>query len=435
MTSTSPQGADHRLGESLATALASIRNPTPQMRQSVLLDLLGDDRSLWPALRQLIEQPGFEALRCNPSSAARMVGRDAWLQELATWCNQDSLARTSEFLNGLLDLQAEQVARALENEGTKDCSQDHHETLSATPSHASGRTPVALRSGTGNTSPNSTSQPGPTGDVKATIRWYCDRAIQAARRGETQAAIHFYTEAIHLDSTDAQLYWERGRAHATTGNLAEATVDFSSVLRLNPGNTEAMFSLGKIHAAAKELGAARYQIKNAADCGHTEARAWMADDCTKRAKAEAERNNHKHAAELITMAMSFRSAQIADYMLRARALIAQGNYEGALHDLSQVIKIDPGNATALAQRVDVMKALKRHNEAKADCQAASAQGHPNLKGNTGQHIIIGKRRRIVGAAAAIALICLAVTLTALQSPPWLMILAISLCAGLFTLIS
>ena len=106
MTSNIPidSQTDQRLGASYAKALQATKASTPQLRQAMLLDLLGADRSLWPALRHLIEQPGFEAVLDDPSQAARMARRDAWLQDLSTWCNQDSLRRLQFFLSGFLSL-------------------------------------------------------------------------------------------------------------------------------------------------------------------------------------------------------------------------------------------------------------------------------------------------------------------------------------------
>ena len=169
MTSPSPPGADHLVGASLASALESIKNPTPQMRQAVLLDLLGDDRSLWPALRQLIEHPGFHAVRCHPSPSARQAGRDAWLQELATWCNQDSLARAGAFLDGLLGLQW-QAAGSYKIMQTQASSQATNQRQPFNQSDASGgaaENQTLNRSGPGNTPATATRLPGAATDTPA----------------------------------------------------------------------------------------------------------------------------------------------------------------------------------------------------------------------------------------------------------------------------
>lgn len=66
--------ADQQLGANYAKALEATKVSTLQLRQAMLLDLLGPDRSLWPALRHLIEQPGFEA--CSSITAQPPVWPD-----------------------------------------------------------------------------------------------------------------------------------------------------------------------------------------------------------------------------------------------------------------------------------------------------------------------------------------------------------------------
>jgi tetratricopeptide (TPR) repeat protein len=226
------------VGASLASALESIKNPTPQMRQAVLLDLLGDDRSLWPALRQLIEHPGFDAVRCHPSPSARQAGRDAWLQELATWCNQDSLARAGAFLDGLLGLQW-QAAGSYKIMQTQASSQATNQRQPFNQSDASGgaaENQTLNLSGPGNTPATATRLPGAATDTPAEVLLLCDRALRAANRSELAAAAAEYTNAIHFDNADPWLYLQRSKIHARAGNLAEAAKDLSTAVQLSPNN-------------------------------------------------------------------------------------------------------------------------------------------------------------------------------------------------------
>jgi tetratricopeptide (TPR) repeat protein len=207
MTSQAAPRGDHDLGMSLARALANIKSPTPQLCQAILQDLLGDDRSLWPALRQLTERPGLEALRNHPSSAARMVGRDALLEDIAAWCNQGILERSTEFLNGLLDLPSDVLS--LSNGGQQP--------------------PVSAE-----TAPAPKSQPAVAVSTREIVQSYCEQAEEAARFGDLKTAILKYSEAIQLDSANAKLYRQRASLHAKSGDLTAEAQDLTSALHFDP---------------------------------------------------------------------------------------------------------------------------------------------------------------------------------------------------------
>jgi tetratricopeptide (TPR) repeat protein len=406
MTSQAAPRGDHDLGMSLARALANIKSPTPQLCQAILQDLLGDDRSLWPALRQLTERPGLEALRNHPSSAARMVGRDALLEDIAAWCNQGILERSAEFLNGLLDLPSDVLS--LSNGGQQP--------------------PVSAE-----TAPAPKSQPAVAVSTREIVQSYCEQAEEAARFGDLKTAILKYSEAIHLDSTNAKLYRQRASLHFKSGDLTAEAQDLTSLLHFDPDDIQMLYRLGTIHAAMLELDVARNKIKTAADRGHVEAREWIASDCLRQAKNEASRGNHIHAIELVTKAMSYGPAfQAADYMLRAASYCAQSNYQEALRDLTEAIRLTPNNSSALYQRGHVFKALSRYKEANADWQAASVLGLAGPSAPSTLQIPSSKRMVVADIIVWATLCAGGFFIVQLYMPSWVMYLAIVLAACIFT---
>ncbi len=406
MTSQAAPRGDHDLGMNLARALANIKSPTPQLCQAILQDLLGDDRSLWPALRQLTERPGFEALRNHPSSAARMVGRDAMLKDIAAWCNQGILERSAEFLNGLLDLPSNVLS--LSNGGQEP--------------------PVSTEN-----APVPRSQPVVAVNTQELVQCYCKLAEEAARIGDIKTAISKYSEAIQLYSADAQLYRQRASLHAKSGDLTAAAQDLSSAFYFDPDDLQILFRLGTIHEAMLEPEVARNKIKTAADRGHVEAREWIASDCLKQAKNEASRGNHMHAIELVTQAMYYGLAvQAADYMLRAASYCALNNYHEALRDLTEAIRLTPNNSSALYQRGHVFKALRHYKAANADWQAASVLGLGSPTAPSKLQIP-GSKRMVVADIIVCLTLCLGgFVIVQLYMPSWLMYLAIVLAACIFT---
>jgi tetratricopeptide (TPR) repeat protein len=63
---------------------------------------------------------------------------------------------------------------------------------------------------------------------------YSDRGVAYEGKGEIDKAIADYTEAIRLDPKTALAYYNRGIAYARKGDLDKAIADYTEVIRLNP---------------------------------------------------------------------------------------------------------------------------------------------------------------------------------------------------------
>lgn len=354
---------DRQLGQAFGRELARHAGASPQLRQAILLDLMGDNRSLWPALRHLIEQPGFEALLSDPSPAARLAGKDSLLQELATWCNQQMLSRTSEVLEGFLGLytQPADAPQAGVHDGSADARLND-----------------------------------------AAVLRLCDQGIEATSRGEHQLAIDLFTQALQQDAGNVAAYMQRGSVYAMLGNLGAAIEDFNAVLRLQPSNLEALTQRGRARAAMGLIDEARRDWQEASDLGHRGARAllekqWRAGPeqeetarrtqelevssadqaATLRARGLAARDqgDHRQAVALFSQALQFDSSHAELYLLRGSLLAGVGELERALEDLSAVLQLDPRNAEALSQRGKLHEGLGQMDRARVDWEAASRKGH------------------------------------------------------------
>jgi Flp pilus assembly protein TadD len=63
---------------------------------------------------------------------------------------------------------------------------------------------------------------------------YCHRGVALTRKGEIDAAIADYTEAIRLHPAYASAYYNRGLVYIVRGWLKESLADLTETLRLNP---------------------------------------------------------------------------------------------------------------------------------------------------------------------------------------------------------
>lgn len=408
---------DEQLGISYAAALSASHDPTPQLRQAMLLDLLGADRSLWPALRQLIEQPGFDSVRLDPSRAARLARRESLLQELATWCNQEILARSRAFLDGLLQL----------GPGA-DAQRQHSKAEDPSP----GPSGAAAQQVTGEAEASAQA-----GEREAEVRRLSEQGIEASNRGEHQRAIALFSEALRRDGGDALLYMQRASVQALRGQTEAAILDFDSVLRLQPGNLEALAQRGQAKAALGRFEAAKQDWQRASQRGHRKAGNWLKRQLD-RERAECSRDTtlQHHGSEtdsqertqpnqapstagrrkverpetpreeslkqkastlkcegvaarnrgdqLVAMAhfdaaLRCDSSDAEVYKLRSELHARAGNFPMALKDLSASLRLDPNNAEALAIKGEIHYVMGEMLLARQNWQAAADRGNRDAK--------------------------------------------------------
>ena len=74
----------------------------------------------------------------------------------------------------------------------------------------------------------------------------CDAPFDL-RQAEGQTAIEDYDEAIHLNSNDAEAYFNRGNAYHNLNKKKRAIEDYDKAIHLNPNDAEAYFNRGNAY--------------------------------------------------------------------------------------------------------------------------------------------------------------------------------------------
>jgi tetratricopeptide (TPR) repeat protein len=162
----------------------------------------------------------------------------------------------------------------------------------------------------------------------------------AFERGDYQEAIKALTQAIKLDPSNANAYALCGLAYANAGDLASATQYSKKACDLN--NCDLLVELYKqglwqdspSAASLVNLGGANAAQQSAFDKGY----------------AASQQGNYQEAIKQYTEALKIDPNLAQAYNNRGNAYAGLGDYKKAIADYAQAIKIDPNNAEAYYNR-------------------------------------------------------------------------------------
>jgi tetratricopeptide (TPR) repeat protein len=160
---------------------------------------------------------------------------------------------------------------------------------------------------------------------------YFERAFQASERGDHDAAIRDYTEAIRLYPNDVHTYIGRGIEYINKSEHDLALSDFTEALRLNPQYPNVYVYRG-------------YTYINI--------------------------NNYDRALSDFTEALQLNPQYALAYEARGNAHLKKGDYHSAIADCDAALQIDHNYAHAFCTRGAAYRALKQYDRALADLNAA-----------------------------------------------------------------
>ncbi len=206
---------------------------------------------------------------------------------------------------------------------------------------------------------------------KALARHLYDRGFRAQTAGNPEAALGDYRAALGYDHNNFQYQLGLARALRDTGRTAEAEVYLISLWERTPQEGLVNLALGRLFAREQLFDKAIQYYHNAIYG------VWASDGDTRRRDAQFEliefllqRKDYPQAqAELITMVSALPGVpalhlRVADLFARAQ------DYEHALAQYEQVLRIDHGNQAALNGAGQAAFQLGHHRLAQQYLQAA-----------------------------------------------------------------
>lgn len=174
---------------------------------------------------------------------------------------------------------------------------------------------------------------------------YFNRAKAHANLKDYQKAIEDYTQVIRLNPDDAETYISRGFSHSRLKDYQEAIEDFTQAIRLNPNNTDAYYVRGLARSVLKDDQKAIEDFTQALRI--------------KPDFAEAKRS----LADLKDKQNRF---QVRNFVTEGHKKYDRGDYEGAIEDYSEAVRLDPDNAYVYSFRGDAHAKLKDYQRAIED---------------------------------------------------------------------
>jgi tetratricopeptide (TPR) repeat protein len=196
------------------------------------------------------------------------------------------------------------------------------------------------------------------------------RANDLVARGDLDASIAAYTEAIRLDPRSTAAYLGRGVARGRRGQVAEAVADATEVLRIDPRHAPAYRNRGRDHAAAgvwsKAIADFTEAIRLAADDARAYCdRATVLNRLGRHAQAIADATEAIRIDPGLALGHNARGyghlglgrQRIFTFWLRGNAAARRADFEQAVVDFTEAIRLAPASWDCFVGRAAAYRAL------------------------------------------------------------------------------
>lgn len=174
-------------------------------------------------------------------------------------------------------------------------------------------------------------------ELKPRADYFNNRGTYFRKLGQLDRAIGDFDRSIALDPKYYLPYWNRGLAYQDKGDTDRATADYRQALSLNPPadlKTKIVARLAIVGSSAGSAGAGRPDSSSGPQPNPD-------------TKPESSTNP---APQGVVPKSATGSANATSLLKQGLAYLAKNDYDGAITDLNQAIRLNANNATAFAAR-------------------------------------------------------------------------------------
>ncbi len=181
---------------------------------------------------------------------------------------------------------------------------------------------------------------------------------------KNELAIADYNKAIELDPQSTSSLLSRARFYYDLSMFKVAIDDFNRVTKLDPESLAGWNWLGAAYDADCDLINALKCYLKATSLSPQFANAWENTGHIYRKLGMT-----KEAIEAYGKSIEFEPNQSRLFNIRALTMVFEGNFEGAIADLNEAVRLEPTNISSLMNRFLAFVAMERNEDARQDAEA------------------------------------------------------------------
>jgi tetratricopeptide (TPR) repeat protein len=195
-------------------------------------------------------------------------------------------------------------------------------------------------------------------------------------RGNLDAAMRDYDEAIRLSPRSPEAFFNRGIVHYDRGNFDAAMRDYDEAIRLNPRFAAAFINRGRVHYDRGNFGAALRDYDEAIRLNPRDADAFTNRGAVRlrHGNLDAALRDHDEAIRLDPRSAEAFNNRGLTHFVSYMVLGDRGNLNAALRDLDEAIRLNPRFARAFEGRGLAYERRGNLGQAAADFREAVRLG-------------------------------------------------------------